>query len=92
MGGRTHRGEYQIAISNWFTDGEYLCVEYTHGTVLTGANSAGLKLAVKPGILRYCFTFHMRDGKFDQVHEYINETTFAALIAIYIGWKWKAFR
>ncbi len=87
MGGRTHQGEYQVEISSWFTDGEYLCVEYTHGSILSGAYSAGLKPAIKPGILRYCLTFHMRQGKFDQVHEYINVTSFIPGLALPLGLK-----
>lgn len=71
MSSRTHTGQYDIEISNWFTDGEHLCVEYTHGAILTGT---GVK--VKKGVSRFCITFHMRDGKFDWVHEYINATTF----------------
>ncbi len=76
MGGRTYQSGYQVEITGWFTDGENLCVEYTHGAVLSGAFLAGFKPAIKPGITRYCLTFHMRDGKFDQVHEYINATSF----------------
>jgi ketosteroid isomerase-like protein len=76
MSGRTHQGQYSIQISNWFTDGEYLCIEYTHGAILTGVYTAGIKAKLKPGTSRYCITFHMRDGKFDRAHEYIQGTTF----------------
>lgn len=76
MSGRTHQDHYRIQISNWFTDGEYLCIEYTHGAVLTGAYTAGIKAKLRPGTSRYCLTFHMRDGQFDRVHEYIQGTMF----------------
>jgi ketosteroid isomerase-like protein len=82
MSGRTHQGQYRIQISNWFTDGEYLCIEYTHGAMLTGVYSAGIKARLKPGISRYCITFHMRDGKFDWAHEYIQGTTFLTNFAM----------
>ncbi len=75
MSGRTHQGHYRIQVSHWFTDGEYLCIEYTHGAKLTGVYSAGIKAKLKPGISRYCITFHMRDGTFDWAHEYIQGTT-----------------
>jgi len=77
MSSRTHSGQYGIQITNWFTDGEHLCVEYTHGAILTGT---GVK--IKKDVLRYCITFHMRDGKFDWVHEYINATTFLTRLLI----------
>lgn len=76
MSGRTHAGHYRIHMSNWFTDGEYLCIEYTHGAILTGVYTAGIKAKIKQGISRYCITYHMRDGKFDWAHEYIQGTTF----------------
>ncbi len=75
MSSRTHTGQYSIQINHWFTNGEYLCIEYTHGAILTG-----VRVKVRKGVARYCTTFHMRDGKFDQVHEYINGTTFLAYL------------
>jgi ketosteroid isomerase-like protein len=82
MSGRTHKAQYSIQISNWFTDGEYLCIEYTHGAILTGMYSAGIKAKIKKGIARYCITYHMRDGKFDWAHEYIQGTTFLTNFAM----------
>lgn len=76
MSGRKHEGQYSIEIKNWFTDGEYLCIEYTHGGILTGSYLPGVKTKFKKGIVMYCITFHMNSGKFDEVHEYIQGTTF----------------
>ncbi len=76
MSSRKHEGQYSIEIKNWFTDGEYLCIEYTHGGILTGAYLPRVKTKFKKGIAMYCITFHMKDGKFDEVHEYIQGTTF----------------
>ncbi len=45
-----------------------MCIEYTHGAILTGEIAA----SVKPGTLGYCMAYHIRDGKLDRVHEYIN--------------------
>jgi ketosteroid isomerase-like protein len=84
MSGRTHKGQYSIQIYNWFATNEYLCIEYTHGAVMTGVYSAGLA-KIKRGTLRYCMPYHMRDGKFDQVHEYIQGTTFLTNLAMPIA-------
>jgi ketosteroid isomerase-like protein len=82
MSGRTHTSQYSIQMGHWFTNGECLCIEYTHGAVLTGVYTAGIKAKVKPGIARYCITYQMRDGKFDSAHEYIQGTTFLANLAM----------
>ncbi len=76
MAGRRHdRGEYRMEITNWFANDENLCVEYTHGAILTGKFTAGFRGKVKAGVSRFCITYHIRDGKFDRVHEYINSTS-----------------
>jgi ketosteroid isomerase-like protein len=76
MSGRRHdTGEHWIEISNWFATDENLCVEYTHGAILTAKFTAGLRGKIKIGVSRYCLTYHMSDGKFDRVHEYINATS-----------------
>ena len=82
MSGRTHSGQYTIQITNWFSDGEQLCIEYTHGGILTGVYSAGLQARFKQGVARYCITYHMRDGKFDRMHEFIQGTAFLANLAM----------
>lgn len=87
MSGRIHAGQYSIQITNWFTNGEQLCIEYTHGGISTGVYSAGLKVKFKQGVARYCITFHLRDGKFDRVHEYIQGTTFLANLAMPLALK-----
>ena len=33
-GTRVHDEEYRVKILNWFTDGEYFCVEYHHGAII----------------------------------------------------------
>jgi hypothetical protein len=75
MLGRTHDDRYSIQIIDWFATNERLCIEYTHGAVLAGTWSAGLKGKIEKGVLRYCITYHMREGKFDTVREYIQGTT-----------------
>ena len=75
MLGRAHDKNHKIEILNWFADEENLCVEYTHGLVSTGTFTAGLKVKLKTGVTRYCITYHMRDGKIDRVHEYINSSS-----------------
>ena len=61
---------------NWFADRENFCYEYSHGLISTGLFTAGVKAPVKTGVLRYCITCHIRDGKVNRVHEYINSTAF----------------
>jgi len=76
MSGRTHdQSRYRIEIVNAFAGKEYLCIEYTHGAKLTGAFTLGLRPRIPAGISRYCMTYHLRDGKIDRVHEYINSTS-----------------
>ena len=82
MSGRAHTGQYSIQITNWFTDGEQLCIEYTHGGILTGVYTAGIKARFEQGVARYCITYHMCDGKFDRMHEFIQGTTFLANLAM----------
>ena len=82
MSGRAHSGQYSIKITNWFTDGEQLCIEYTHGGILTGVYTAGIKARFEQGVARYCITYHMCDGKFDRMHEFIQGTTFLANLAM----------
>ena len=65
--GRTRRHDKRshVEIKNWFTDGEHLCVEYKHRLIV---GRLGLRLTIDG----YCFVFHMRDGRFDTIREYIN--------------------
>ncbi len=62
---RKHDRRSGITIQNWFTDGEFFCVEYQHSSILK-------LLKKRITIDGYCIIFHMRDGKFDAVREYIN--------------------
>jgi limonene-1,2-epoxide hydrolase len=62
---RTHertKGQH-IEINKWFTDGEHLCVEITNIASFSWLKS--IKAAQ-----RICLVLHMRNGTFDQVHEY----------------------
>jgi ketosteroid isomerase-like protein len=60
---RTHDSRSKVDITNWFTNDEYLVVEYEH-TALVGG--------VRVKIDGYCWVFHIRDGRFDSMREYIN--------------------
>jgi len=76
MSGRTHdKDQHKIEITNWFASDQDLCIEYTHGALLTGKYTGGIKYKLSTGISRYCITYHMRDGKIDRVHEYINSSS-----------------
>ncbi|OBH08568.1 MULTISPECIES: nuclear transport factor 2 family protein [unclassified Mycobacterium] len=73
---RRHDQRSHVEIKNWFTDGEHLCVEYKHKLIVGGL---GLRLTVDG----YCFVFHMREGRFDAIREYINPPNAAAGLAMY---------
>ena len=45
------------------------------------------KGSVKPGSLRYSLVYHIRDGKFDRVHEYINSPSVWTSFLLQIGIK-----
>lgn len=62
---RRHDEQSEVVISHWFTDGDSLCVEYEHGLIVKA-------LHLRSKIDGYCLVFHMREGKFDAVREYIN--------------------
>lgn len=62
---RRHNNQSKVVITNQFTDGEQLCVEYEHSLIINGLN-------VRSKIDGYCLVFHFRDGKFDAIREYIN--------------------
>jgi ketosteroid isomerase-like protein len=65
---RTHDSQSKVIITNWFTNNEYLVVEYEHGALVKG---------VRLNVDGYCLVFHMRDGRFDSIREYINPSNAA---------------
>jgi uncharacterized protein (TIGR02246 family) len=60
---RTHDSQSKVKVTNWFANNEYLVVEYQHGALVCG---------VRVNIDGYCWVFHIRDGRFDSMREYIN--------------------
>ncbi len=64
MGSRRHGARYRVEVRNCFTDGAHLCVEYFHG-----ARATRLRIKVVENV---CLVCHMRDGKFDRIHEYVD--------------------
>ena len=94
MGGRSHDTTHTVEILNWFADDDNLCIEYTHGALLTGKGTGGIKASVKTGTNKYCMTYHVSNGKIDRVHEYINSSSqwwsFLLPIALnYLHWRLK---
>ena len=73
MSSRTHTVDAKIEVRNWFAGGENFCIEYFHGAVITG-------FPVKV-VENVCLVCHMRDGKFDRVHEYV-DTSASFLIGL----------
>jgi ketosteroid isomerase-like protein len=74
---RRHDERSHIEFKNWFTDGEHLCVEYTHKVIVPWL---GLRLSADG----YCLVFHMRDGRFDVIREYINPPNIVVGLAMYV--------
>src|SRR5246500_3852987 len=60
---RTHDSGSRVNVTNWFTNDEYLVVEYEHAALVGG---------IRVKIDGYCWVFHIRDGRFDSMREYIN--------------------
>ena len=77
-GARRHDRRSKVRITNWFTAGEYLCVEYEHELIIN-------VLRYRTKIDGYCLVLHMRDGRFDQIREYINPSGIAmGILTTYI--------
>jgi len=72
MGSRTHDARSRVEIRNWFADGDHFCVEYFHGALITR-----FRIRVTENV---CLVCHMRDGKFDRIHEYVDSGS--ALISL----------
>jgi len=73
MGSRSHRADSRVEIRNWFADDENFCVEYFHAALVTR-----LRIRV---IENVCLVCHMRDGKFDRIHEFV-DTSQSLLIGL----------
>ncbi len=70
---RTHDSRSRINVTNWFTNDEFLVVEYEHGALVGG---------IRVKIDGYCWVFHIRDGRFDSMREYINPSNPATSILL----------
>jgi ketosteroid isomerase-like protein len=73
MGSRSHNTDAKIEIRNWFADEDNFCVEYFHGAIITRFH-----IKVTETV---CLVCHMRNGKFDRVHEYV-DTSHSLLIGL----------
>ena len=73
MGSRSHNENNKVEIRNWFADDENFCVEYFHGAIVTKFH-----ISVTENV---CLVCHMRDGKFDRIHEYV-DTSRSILISL----------
>jgi|SRR5579859_667645 len=73
MGSRSHSAGSQVEIRNWFADEDNFCVEYFHAALITRFH-----VRVTENV---CLVCHMRDGKFDRIHEYV-DTSQSILIGL----------
>ncbi len=80
-GAPKHDQSSKVTITDWFDDGDHVCVEYVHRFVIFPKS-----LRLDGMIDRYCLVFHIRDGKFDVIREYINPsnvvTSFLVLLLL----------
>lgn len=76
-GTRLHNEEYKVKILNWWTDGEQFCVEYQHGAIVK-------RLPIR-GTINICLVCHMREGKFDRIHEYVHAHGFLFKLVMSLG-------
>ncbi|WP_372588559.1 nuclear transport factor 2 family protein [Rhodococcus erythropolis] len=60
---KSHDGRPMVQITSWFTNDEYVVVEYERAAILGG---------IRLNIDGYCWISHIRDGRFDSIREYIN--------------------
>ena len=70
---RKHDNRSGVNVTNWFTNDEYLVVEYEHSALVGG---------IRVEIDGYCWVFHIRDGRFDSMREYINPSNPATSILL----------
>ncbi len=70
---RSHDERSHVTITNWFSDGEQLVVEYEHRALVLGRRLR---------IDGYCWVLQIRDGRFDAIREYINPSGFALGLAM----------
>lgn len=87
---RTHdKGENRMEVTNHLIAGDQLCLEYSHGMVgtniLTKLLVTGFCGKIRTGVTRYCMVHHVRDGKFDEVREYINTISVWQSLLLPIG-------
>jgi ketosteroid isomerase-like protein len=76
-GSRAHDQSSKVTITNWFGDGDYVCVEYVHRFVVFPKS-----VRFKGKIDGYCLVFHIRDGKFDVIREYINPSNIVTALLV----------
>jgi ketosteroid isomerase-like protein len=76
-GTRTHDEAHRVTILNWFAQGDDFCVEYQHGAVIK-------RLGVS-GAINICLVCHMREGKFERVHEYVHAHGLLFKLVMWIG-------
>jgi len=73
MRSRSHNEDTKVEIRNWFADEENFCVEYFHSALISR-----LHFRVTENV---CLVCHMKDGKFDRIHEYVDSSR-SILIAL----------
>ena len=72
---RTHDSQSKVTITNWFTNNEFLVVEYEHG-----ARVGGFRVKIDG----YCWVFHIRNERFDSMREYINPSKLATSMLLHL--------
>ena len=73
MGSRSHSSKAKVEIRRWFAEGNHFCLEYNHRALISVFH-----IPVEETV---CLVCHIREGKIDSVHEYV-DTSHSLLIGL----------
>jgi ketosteroid isomerase-like protein len=71
---RLHTKETHMEVTNQFTSEDQFCLEYIHHYIVTDQwpSSGKRPPAGTQGDVKICLVCHVKDGKFDRIHEYFD--------------------
>jgi ketosteroid isomerase-like protein len=74
MAARQHTKDAHMEFTNLFTSEDQMCLEYTHRFIVTEQwpSSQNRPPVGTRGDLKICLACHVKDGKFNRIHEYFD--------------------
>jgi ketosteroid isomerase-like protein len=71
---RKHTKDTHMNFTNLFTSEDQMCLEYIHRFIVTEQwpSSGDRPPAGTKGDVKICLVCHVKDGKFDRIHEYFD--------------------